>query len=210
MRFLFQGPSGKLEAILERPDGTDNPRAAAIVCHPHPKHGGTMKNTVVYRTARALRTAGLVTLRFNFRGVEGSTGVHHGDDGEEHDAYEALRWLAHEYPGCELWAAGFSFGARTVAGLAEWQERVARVICIALPVKIYEISGFDRIDQPVYCLFGGKDEFGTLADLNARYPDLPENFELDEIEGADHFFRGRTPLVEERVLGYARRALEQS
>ena len=31
------------------------PREAALVCHPHPQHGGTMHNKVVYRIARGLR-----------------------------------------------------------------------------------------------------------------------------------------------------------
>jgi len=62
----ISGPAGRLEALLEEPEGRA-PAGAALVCHPHPLHGGTMHNKVVYRLARGLRKAGCVTLRFNFR-----------------------------------------------------------------------------------------------------------------------------------------------
>jgi hypothetical protein len=63
---LLDGPAGKLEALLEAPEDT-GPRAAALVCHPHPLFGGSMHNKVVHRVARALRTSGYVVLRFNSR-----------------------------------------------------------------------------------------------------------------------------------------------
>mgnify|MGYP002781429994 FL=1 len=72
---------GKLEAILKEPDG--EPRGAALVCHPHPLGGGTMHNKVVYRAAQGLLDAGLVALRFNFRGVGSSTGTHDDGAGEK-------------------------------------------------------------------------------------------------------------------------------
>ena len=62
------GPAGRLEALLEEPE-EQAPRLAVLLCHPHPKFGGTMHNKVVYRLARGLRSAGAVVLRFNFRGV---------------------------------------------------------------------------------------------------------------------------------------------
>ena len=73
------GPSGRLEALLEEPEDAA-PVEAALVCHPHPQHGGTMHNKVVYRVARGLRSTGAVVLRFNYRGVNLSEGVY--DDGE--------------------------------------------------------------------------------------------------------------------------------
>src|SRR5262245_18831713 len=69
------GPAGGLESLLEEPDDQE-PRLAAVLCHPHPLYGGTMHNKVVYRTARGLRRAGVVVLRFNFRGVGRSEGEH--------------------------------------------------------------------------------------------------------------------------------------
>ena len=79
------GPAGRLEALLEEPDDQE-PRLAALVCHPHPLYGGTMHNKVVYRIARGLRRAGCVVLRFNFRGVGQSAGEHGYMAGEIEDA----------------------------------------------------------------------------------------------------------------------------
>ena len=74
-RTRIAGPAGDLEALLEEPEDGE-PRMAAVVCHPHPLFGGTMHNKVVYRLARGLRRAGIVVLRFNFRGVGRSEGEH--------------------------------------------------------------------------------------------------------------------------------------
>src|SRR5213083_1008589 len=88
----IQGPAGVLEALVEEPENGP-PRMAALVCHPHPLYGGTMHNKVVYRIARGLRRAGIVVLRFNFRGVGRSQGVHAHMEGEIEDARAALEWL---------------------------------------------------------------------------------------------------------------------
>lgn len=200
---VLDGPAGRLEGLYELPPG--ELRGAAIVCHPHPLHEGTMRNTIVYRVARALRGAGLATLRFNFRGVEGSEGVHDGNGAEEGDAAAALDFLAERHPGLELWAAGYSFGSRTVGSLARRDARIARLVLIAFPIAAYDCSFLREVRQGGLLVFGGGDPFGTLTELAALYPDLPERFEVEEIPGADHFFRGRTPILEEIVHDYARR-----
>ena len=200
------GPAGRLEAILEEPE--DVPViGGAVVCHPHPMHQGTMRNTIVFRAARALRSAGFVTLRFNFRGVEGSEGVHDGEGAEEGDAAAALDLLEGRLPGLPLWAAGYSFGSRTVAGLATRDARIQRLVLIALPVAVYDCSFLSAVAQPGLMVFGAGDEFGTATELVQRFPALPEALEVEEIPGADHFFRGRTPLVEDAIRSYAQDAV---
>src|SRR5664279_1599450 len=94
---FLPGPAGRLEALLEEPED-EAPREAALVCHPHPRHGGTMHNKVVYRMARALRRAGHVVLRFNYRGVNLSEGVYAHGDGEREDARTAIGFLNNRYP----------------------------------------------------------------------------------------------------------------
>jgi alpha/beta superfamily hydrolase len=78
-----------------------------------PLGGGTMHNKVVFRVAAGLGDAGLVTLRFNFRGVGASTGEHEEVTGGREDVRDALEYLATEYPGEDMTLAGFSFGSRT-------------------------------------------------------------------------------------------------
>src|SRR5687767_11019799 len=94
---MLAGPAGRIEALLEEPEEGDL-RHAVLVCHPHPQHGGTMHNKVVYRIARGLRKAGAVVLRFNYRGVNLSEGTYAKGEGELEDARAALAWLRERYP----------------------------------------------------------------------------------------------------------------
>ena len=204
MQIEIDGPVGKLIGELEEPAGT--PTGTAIVCHPHPLHGGSLRNTIVVRTARALRTVGIVTLRFNFRGVEGSAGAHDGTR-EIDDALAVAGFLATRYPALPFWAAGYSFGSRIVAELALRAASVERVLLIAFPCALYDPRFLAQLVQPGLILLGGADPFGSAKDLQRALPVLPESLSLVEIPAADHFFRGRTPLVEEAVLRYARAAL---
>lgn len=207
MEVDIQGPAGRLEALYWAPPEGQRARAIAVVCHPHPLFGGTLHNTVVFRTARALHACGLAVLRFNFRGVEKSEGAHDGQGGEELDLLAALEWLGAQHPGAEWWAGGFSFGSRTAQALALREPRIRRVVLIALPVKRFACEGVDRLEQPGFLLFGSQDEYGTLEELRERFPRLPAQLELQQIEGADHYFHGRTPLLEQAVRSYAARSL---
>ncbi|MEX1025823.1 MAG: alpha/beta fold hydrolase [Planctomycetota bacterium] len=201
MRIEFQGPVGRLEGLVDEPD--ESLRGLAIVCHPHPVHGGTMNNTLVYRTARALRAGGFATLRLNFRGVEESEGEHDGQGGEDEDARAALDWLVERY-GSDLpvWAAGYSFGSRTVASLARSEPRIERVLLLAFPVNHYDLRFLTEVTQPVFAVFGAEDPFGTASDFARAFPELVGRVEVAEIQGAEHFFRGRTPLVEDAFREY--------
>jgi alpha/beta superfamily hydrolase len=200
VELFVPGPVGRLEALYGAPARA--PKAAAIACHPHPLHGGTMKNTAVFRLARGLQRAGVAVLRFNFRGVEHSDGEHDGTGGEELDAAAGLDWLEARHPGLELWAAGFSFGARTALGLAMRDGRVRRVALVALPVLRFDCSAIESVRQPTLLVMGARDEFGNAGDL-ARLHRLPPAARVEEIAGADHFFRGHTPELEDAVRRWA-------
>src|ERR1044072_5262359 len=111
---FIPAPHGRLEAILKAQGGGHaGPRGAALVLPPHPLHGGTMHNKVVFRTARGLSDAGLVTLRVNFRGVGHSTGEHTGARGGAQEASSlSFDYRVEKYPHLPVFIAGFSFGAR--------------------------------------------------------------------------------------------------
>ena len=80
----IDGPAGSLEALLES-SGRRAPVAAAVVCHPHPMHGGTLHNKVAHTLARAFVTCDMVALRFNFCGVGESEGEYDEGRGEVGD-----------------------------------------------------------------------------------------------------------------------------
>src|ERR1043165_8374640 len=101
---------GHLEAIIKEPPGER--RGLGVVCHPHPLGGGTMHNKVVFRVAAGLVDAGLLTVRFNFRGVGASTGEHMEIEGAKEDVRDVLDFVSSEYGDGDLTLAGFSFGSR--------------------------------------------------------------------------------------------------
>ncbi len=210
MELFIPGPAGRLEAVLWEPSDRLAPRAAAVFCHPHPLFGGTLNNNVVFRAARGLQNAGLAVLRFNFRGVQRSEGEHHGRGGEADDLGAALGWMSARHPQLELWAGGFSFGARTAAQRAVDDARIRKVVLVALPVRKFDCGFLRSVTQPGLILMAGNDEYGTLPELRAQFPGLSPALELDEVPDVGHFFEGATQVVTERVRAWSVRHLERS
>src|SRR5687768_12779222 len=155
---LIPAAHGQLEAILKEPRG--DRKGVALVCHPHPLGGGTMHNKVVYRAAQGLLDAGLITLRFNFRGVGASTGQHDDGSGEKQDVSDALSYLSENYPNKEITFAGFSFGSRVGTETTMDDERVVRMISIGTPVDKYDFSYLKNVRKPILFVHGDNDEFG--------------------------------------------------
>ncbi len=156
---------GKLEAILKEPKG--EVKGVALVCHPHPLGGGTMHNKVVYRAAAGLIDAGLLTLRFNFRGVGNSTGEHDDGKGETQDVLDALSFLTENYPNQPITLAGFSFGSRVGMEIGMNDGRIVRLISIGTPVDKYRDYGFlENLSKPILFVHGDNDEFGSVETLN--------------------------------------------
>jgi len=199
---FLAGPAGRLEALLEEPDEAA-PREAAIVCHPHPRHGGTMHNKVVYRIARGLRRAGAVVLRFNYRGVNLSEGVYAEGEGELDDARAAVDYLRGRYPELPRTLAGFSFGSRVVLRLG-WEQamdnpgNVKRIIAAGFPA-IYKDT--TCLDAPVPRTFvqSTHDEFGPVAMIQPLVASLVEPKRLILIQARDHFFTDALDRLEEEI-----------
>ncbi len=154
---------GTLEAILKEPKG--DVKGVALVCHPHPLGGGTMHNKVVFRAAAGLNEAGLIALRFNFRGVGNSTGAHDDGDGERQDVKDALDYLTENYPDKEITLAGFSFGSRVGSEVALEDNRIVRLISIGTPVDKYDFSYLKHNRKPILFVHGDSDEFGAVEHL---------------------------------------------
>jgi alpha/beta superfamily hydrolase len=180
---------GQLEAILKEPAG--EPKGVGMVCHPHPLGGGTMHNKVVFRAAAGLVDAGLITLRFNFRGVGASTGTHSEIEGGMQDVRDAIQYLSTEYPGQPITLAGFSFGSRTGMAVGKDDARVVRLITIGTPVDKYGDYDFlAEVRKPILFVHGDQDEFGSLPNLRALYEGVASNTdaELVVFDDCGHFF----------------------
>ena len=180
---------GRLEAIVKEP--TETRRGIGLVCHPHPLGGGTMHNKVVFRVAAGLVDAGLLTVRFNFRGVGASTGEHNELEGGKEDVRDVLDYLEREYRGEDLTLAGFSFGSRSSLEVGYDDARVARMISIGTPIDKYGDYDFLKSTRkPILFVHGDKDEFGSIERIRDLVKDVSEatDTELVVFENSGHFF----------------------
>jgi hypothetical protein len=193
---------GQLEALLKEPAGAA--RGAVVVCHPHPLHGGTMHTKAVYRAAQAFNDAGLVALRFNFRGVGTSTGSHDEGVGERDDLREALDWLEAEYPDLPLLVGGFSFGSMVGLSVGADDERVVALLGLGLPVDMdrYDYSFLAEAKKPILVVQGENDEFGAGDTVAALLSELGAHIALVRIPGTDHYFTDRLDELRATIRGY--------
>jgi uncharacterized protein len=179
---------GHLEALHWK---VEAPRGAAVVCHPHPLHGGTLHNHVTYRIAQAWRDAQVSAVRFNFRGVGRSTGKHDDGAGEVEDARAALDWVAQQNPGVPLYGSGFSFGCRTILQLALGEPRLERVLAVGLAVDLFDVEFVVNVKQKVAFVHGDRDEYGALANLESLMARMQNERKLFVVPDCDHLATGR-------------------
>lgn len=206
----FRGPAGRIEAIVGRPAGTA--RAAAVVCHAHPLHGGMMHFKVVFRAAKALQTHGVAVMRFNFRGVGRSEGTHDHGRGEQDDVLAALDEMARRFKDVPLLLGGFSFGSSMACLAAARDPRVRAVLVMGYPITRMPDAGIaGRVTQPRLFVQGERDEFGDGAALSALIERMPPPRDCVVIPDADHFFTGRLDELQSAIEAWVARSpwLEQ-
>ena len=194
-RNLFlAGPDGRLEALLWTSPAADPP-LVAVVCHPHPLYGGTMHNKVVFQTAKTLHQFGIPVLRFNFRGVGSSEGVHDKGIGERGDVKAALDYLAAEFSRRPILLAGFSFGSWVGLRVGGDDSRVTEMIGLGLPANHSEFAFLRECAKPKLIVQGGNDKFGSREKIETVFAGMSEPKRLVIVEGADHFFTGHLEKV---------------
>jgi uncharacterized protein len=200
--FDIAGPAGRLECILMRPDAP--PVAAAVVCHAHPRHGGVMHFKVVFRAARALQEAGVAALRFNFRGVGRSEGLHDDGRGEQDDVRAAIDEAERRFPGLPLVAGGFSFGSTMALRAGCGDPRVRALFALGFPISMVPDSSFlEGCRGPRLFVQGEQDPFGSGSAIKALVERLPEPRALVIVPGADHFFTGHLDRLQEALNAWA-------
>jgi alpha/beta superfamily hydrolase len=191
------GPSGPLEALMDLPDG--EPRAVAVLGHPHPLQGGTLHTKGVYQAAKGMARIGVAALRFNFRGVGRSAGTFDSGVGEQDDFRAAIDFARQRYSDLPVWAVGMSFGAWVAMTTGASDSRVSLLFGIAPPIDRYDFSVLLTSTLPKFIVHGENDELISIKDIRRFYAQLPEPKELVVIEDADHLFDGKTSLVGEAV-----------
>ncbi|EHR73278.1 putative hydrolase of the alpha/beta superfamily [Burkholderiales bacterium JOSHI_001] len=184
------GPAGAIACAVDAP--AQAPIGVAVLCHPHPQHGGTMDNKVVQTVARAALALGYLAVRFNFRGVAGSAGAWDEGRGEVDDA---LAVAAHfRLDALPLALAGFSFGgyvaARAAAALADAGIAADRLVLVAPATSRF---GVGEVAANTLVVHGEADDVVPLsATLDwAR----PQNLPVLVLPGVGHFFHGQLGLL---------------
>jgi uncharacterized protein len=196
-RSSMQGPAGNLALAIDDVDAGAGPaKGVAIICHPHPVHGGTMDNKVAQTLARACAQAGWRSVRFNFRGVGASAGAWDEGRGEVDDAMAVLQ--AHAAPGSTVLVAGFSFGgyvAATVAERAAATHQVAQVVLVGPATQTFTVP---PVPQHTLVVHGEHDDVVPLAATMdwARPQVLP----VVVVPAGGHFFHGQLGLLKQLVV----------
>lgn len=188
------GPAGALACAIDEPPGGAAPVGVAVLCHPHPLHGGTMDNKVVQTLARAFLQLGFRVVRFNFRGVGASAGAWDEGRGEIDDALAVID--AHRVAGLPLVLGGFSFGGYVASQAARRLAEPAQRLVLIAPAT----SRFDTAPVPADTLVihGDADDVVPLAATLdwARPQVLP----VLVVPGIGHFFHGQLTLLKTLVL----------
>lgn len=187
-------------ASADDPSGGDRPRALAVVCHPHPLHGGNMYNHVVSGLFSALPTLGVPTIRFNFRGTSGSEGRHGGGVDERLDVIAAIETIAGRYEHASRRAAatraaawpipvllaGYSFGA--LVALSVDHPSVSGWFAVAPPLTMGDTTPppAARDPRPTVIVAGTADDFTAAADVERLTKDWGTTTVIP-LPGEDHF-----------------------
>lgn len=204
-RRVVDGPAGALEVAIDEPKAGVAPMGVALLCHPHPLHGGTMDNKVVQTLARAFTQVGWRAVRFNFRGVSGSAGAYDEGRGEIDDALAVLR--AEARADDALIVAGFSFGgyvASHVAQRLQQQGRAVRdVVLVGPATSRFEVAAVPAGSLVVH---GEHDDVVPLAATLDWARPLAQPVVV--VPGGEHFFHGRLALLKSIVLRHLGMAQE--
>ena len=197
LRQRFEGPAGVIECAVDAPAAGTALRGVAVLCHPHPQHGGTLDNKVAQTLARAFVQLGYRAVRFNFRGVGGSAGVWDEGRGEVEDALAVV--AAFREAGLPLALGGFSFGGYVAASAAARLADTApaeRLVLVAPAVVNFPMPG---VPADTVLIHGEADDVVPLAAVLdwARPAVLP----VTVVPGTGHFFHGQLPLLKTLITG---------
>jgi len=202
---IINGPEGRLEGRYHHSKQPNAP--IALLLHPHPQHGGTMNNKVVYTLYHAFVRRGFSALRFNFRGVGRSQGSFARGEGELADAASALDWLqGYNANAAACWIGGFSFGAWIGMQLLMRRPEIDGFISVAPPANLYDFGFLAPCPSSGLIIHGDKDHLVPLESVQKlinklmHQRDITIDFRL--VKGADHFFQSRLEELDEEVEDY--------
>lgn len=195
-KVLFGNDPLGLEGLFAVREGV----RGAVILHPHSLMGGDMWNPVVETVTRALFAAGISTLRFNLRGVGGSTGCFDEGRGEREDVLAAVAFL--EERGCRtIIPAGYSFGAWVGAGVLG-RRALAPALFVAPPIRLFPFDLETLRNRVGLIVCGDRDPYCPAEEVRLAAATLSSR--LVVFPGADHFLLSRQGDLAACVDGFAR------
>lgn len=203
-------PSGGLvlEGILAMPEATER-LPAVIVCHPHPLYGGSMDNNVVSGVCEALTQAGLISFKFNFRGVDGSQGEFSHGIGEGNDVKAAISFIStvKEVDSQRIGIAGYSAGAGFALPVGFKDARIKALAAISPPLSMFDFDFLKSCPKPNLLISGSKDDLIPADHFLQFCQKLNEPKECKIIEEADHFWWGYESRLADEVATFFTKVL---
>jgi alpha/beta superfamily hydrolase len=200
-KFFIDGPAGKLEAVLGKPESA--PKGIAVIAHPHPLHGGTMDNKVVHTLFTALLKLEFITVKFNFRGVGRSEGSFGQGVGETEDVIAVTQVIrnqfSHQFPKIPLLLAGFSFGGAVQLHAAE-KLAPEFLLLVAPSVANLRAPPVPETTQYALIIHGDKDDV-VLPEAVLGWAE-PAAQPVLIVPGAEHFFHGKLALLKRLVFDH--------
>jgi alpha/beta superfamily hydrolase len=202
---VFNGSEGRLEGKFFKSEEVNAP--AVLLLHPHPLHGGTMNNKVIYTAFHTFARNKYSVLRFNFRGVGRSDGVFDHGAGELMDAATALDWLEEKCPeASSYWLVGFSFGAWISLQLLMRRPEIAGFIAISPPAGSHDFNFLSPCPAPGAIIQGTKDDIAKEEVVYKLFEKLDKqrgsDIEYFPIRGANHFFENQLDELSEVIENY--------
>ena len=194
VRHTVPGPAGDIECAVDAPDSS--PQGTAVVCHPHPQHGGTLDNKVVQTLARVFVTIGWRSVRFNFRGVGESQGAWDEGIGEIDDALAVI--AAVRDPALPLMLAGFSFGGYVAASAAQRLGAAAQPTRLVLVGPSTQKQHVPAVPADTVVIHGETDDVVPLAATLAWA--RPQSLPVIVFPGVGPFFHGQLSLLKSVLL----------
>jgi len=210
---IFNGTEGRLEGRYHHSREPGAP--IALILHPHPLHGGTMNNRIVFTLFQAFQQRGFSVLRFNFRGVGRSQGEFDNGQGELSDAASALDWMQNFNPNASnCWVAGYSFGAWIGMQLLMRRPEISGFVSVAPPAGVNDFSFLAPCPASGLIVHGCDDDLvpaSAVAKL-ARKLSAQKNISIDyrEVAGADHLFADHVDEITAAVDDYLSQALTEA
>lgn len=177
---------------------------AILILHPHPMHGGTMHNKVIFQMYKTFSTLSFDILRYNSRGIEKSEGEFTNGTKEILDAIEFIKLLLKNYKTVSI--AGFSFGSYIsweVTHLinSKYEEKIQNIILIAPPTNLYKFPNYD-INSNILIIQGNKDTIVPMNYTDKFVSKLNHKIHYEVIENADHFFTNQLNELDTKIRNF--------